>query len=204
MLGGDIKRERPMNRRIVPVVVAVIATALMAFSGTASADTVTSPTGTTYTGSLAAASEGHTVLHNPIAKIECAGTFAASVESHPAGGKVSGAVHPTFTGCTNSWHVTTENVGGAYGALTVDSTSGHNGTVTSMWSRIITTRFGITCVYETFLTHIGVTTGGNPATLHFDASIPIDEDDSSGLCGSGNAKWEGNYVTTSALYVANS
>ena len=58
---------------------AVAAAALMAFAGTASATTVTSG-GVTYTGEIAASAEGHAVLDNPIAKIECASTVAGTGE----------------------------------------------------------------------------------------------------------------------------
>jgi hypothetical protein len=192
-------KEKHMKFVKILSLLAVAAAALMAFAGTASADTVTSPTGTTYTSTLSASSEGHAVLHNPIAKIECAGTAVGSVESHPAGGKVSGAVHPTFTGCTNSWHVTTI-VGGT---LSVEHSSGYNGNVYSDGATIESTRFGISCSYLTKTTKIGTVTGGTPATMHIEAEIPFHK--GSGLCGTSATVWTGAYTvnTPGSLFVDN-
>ncbi len=187
---------------------AVAAAALMGFVGTASADYVTGTTGgsTPALNSIKIHAEnekGHVKLANAIATIECTSTVEGTVESHAGGtsggaaeGKISVLNWPT---CTNSWHVTTE----AKGRLWIDWTSGHNGTLVSDDTLVKTTRFLVPCNYETNHTHIGTVTGGNPATLHIEASIPIAAG-SSELCGSGNAKWEGNYVTTSQLYVVNS
>jgi hypothetical protein len=195
---------------------AVAAAAMMAFAASASATYVTTTTGgSAATPAIHAVNEGgHVTLKNPIANISCSSTSQGSVESDgheieetedktkhtvltsaPASGKIS---ELTFTGCTNSWHVTTL----APGSLSVTHTEGHDGSLTSSGARVSTTRFGVTCVYETNNTPIGTVTGGNPATLDISASIPLDAEASSGLCGSGNAAWEGSYVSTSALYIA--
>jgi hypothetical protein len=179
--------------------------AWMAFASIASADYVTTSTGgSAETPTLHLVDDSsHVTFSNVIANISCKSTAEGSISSHGAGSSASGSFSSfAFTGCTNSWHVTVENVNGGFGAFWIDHTSGHNGTFSSMWTRINATRFGITCVYETFLTQLGTLTGGNPATLDIQASIPLDAEASSGLCGSGNAAWEGAYITTSALYVA--
>jgi hypothetical protein len=179
---------------------AVAAAALMAFAGSASATTVTTTTGgSAATPTIHAENEnGHVTLVNNIAAIECSSTVEGKVESHGAGATASGKLTwLLFTACTNSWHVTNTNTG----SLEVHWTSGHNGTLTSSGALVTATRFGVICNYETNNTSIGTVTGGSPATLHIEASIPLAAG-SSGLCGTGNAKWSGAYVTTSALYVA--
>ncbi len=186
---------------------AVAAAALMAFAGTASATSVTTTTGGaastpgnggTNPPAIHAVNEGgHVVLANAIANIECSSTSEGSVTAHGAGKEASGPLSKLeFTGCTNSWHVTVT----AAGSLSVAWTSGHNGTAKSTGAKVTTTRLGVTCNYETNATDIGTVTGGSPATLDISASIPIAAG-SSGLCGSGNAKWSGSYSTTAALYV---
>ena len=187
---------------------AVAAAALMAFGGTASATTVkTSTSGAAATPTIHAVNEnGHVKLENPISKIECSSTVEGTVTSH--GPEVTAIGHISvlnFTGCTNEWHVTTIELPEANhptGTLEVHWTSGHNGILTSSGTRVDATRFGVTCVYETVATKIGTVTGGNPATLDIEASIPINTKLSSFLCGTSPSKWEGNYSTTSALYVA--
>jgi hypothetical protein len=178
---------------------AVAAAAMLAFAASASADYVTTTTGgSPQTPTIHAVNEGgHVVLANSIANIECASTTEGSVTAHGNGIPVSGPLSSlSFTGCTNSWHVTVT----ANGSLSLAWTSGHNGTAKSTGTKVTTTRLGVTCNYETNNTDIGTVTGGNPATLDISASIPIAAG-SSGLCGSGNAKWSGSYVTTAALYV---
>jgi hypothetical protein len=180
---------------------AVIAAALMALAGSASATTVTTTTGgAAMTASFHLVNEGgHVTFVNPIANISCSSTFDGKVEQHGAGVTAAAKVTTfSLTGCTNSWHYTTI----ASGVLEFHRTSGHNGTVTWTGGKFDSTRFGVTCVYETKNTSIGTLTGGNPATLKLEANIPINAVESSGLCGTGTVKWEGNYVTTSALYIA--
>ena len=179
---------------------AVAAAAFMAFAGTASADSVTSPTGTTYTGELKGEAEGHAVLDNPIAKIECPSTVSGSVESHPAGGAASGKIASlTFNDCTGDWHVTVV----AAGTLSVENSGGYDGDVFSTGATVEATRFGISCRYVTNNTTVGTATGGSPATMHISASIPFHS--GSIFCGSGATSWTGSYKVTSPspLYVDN-
>ncbi len=171
---------------------AVAAAALMAFATSASATSVTTTTGgAAATPTIHAVNDsGHVRLANAIANIECQSTAEGKVESHGSGFSTGGSISSlSFTSCTNSWHLTIENVNGGFGVFTFEYTSGHNGTVTSTWTRVIATRLGITCEYETFLTPIGTLTGGNPATLDISASIPIVG--GSPLCGSGSANGQG-------------
>lgn len=176
---------------------AVAAAALMAFAGSASATTITSPEGVPYTGPVIAATEGgHAVLENTSLglKIECAGTSEGEVGAEH--GNEEGAVHPTFSGCTNSWHVTTIAGG------TLKAVSNGNGTADmfSSGATISTTRLGITCNYRTNNTTIGTLTDGTVTgtgmgTMHINGAIPI-HSGSSGLCGTKDSHWKGAYTVT--------
>lgn len=181
--------------------VAVATGALLAFAGTASATYVTTTTG----GSVATPTfhlvneGGHIRFTNPIANIDCSSTIEGNIESHgaflPAVGNV---FHFTFTGCTNIWHVTTVS----FGKLSIYWTSGHNGELRSTGAKIDATRFGVTCVYETSNTKLGTITGGKPARVHIEGSIPINDFESSDLCGTSNSNLSGKYESTSELYIA--
>lgn len=185
---------------------AVAAAALMAFAGIASATTVTSPTGTTYgTGSkfpIHATSEGHAILHNPIAKIECPSTVTGNLSKNPgethAGGTTTAATGPitalSFEPCTNSWHVTVD-VNGYLEVLSDGKAGTYDGTVYSEGTTVKSTRFGIECFYSTGeTTKIGTLIGGTPAKMVIEASIPLHG--GSGLCGSGATVWTGTYKVT--------
>jgi hypothetical protein len=179
---------------------AVAAAALMAFAASASATTVTTGTGGETTPTIHAVSEGHAILENPNANIECASTVEGTVTSHGTGVTTVGHITSlTFTGCTSGWTVTVNSPG----SLEIHWTSGYDGTLTSSGATItavLHTIFGdITCRYVTNATHIGTVTGGNPATLHIEGSIPFHS--GSGFCGEGASRWTGSYTTTSALYV---
>ncbi len=153
--------------------------------------------GAAATPTIHAVSEGgHVKLDNPIAKIECGSTLEGTVESHGGAIAKGNVAKLEWSGCTNSWHVTTEKAG----ELSVQWTEGHNGTVSSSGAVVKTTRFLVPCNYETSNTKIGTLKGGSPATLHIEGSIPVGAG-SSELCGKGSAKWEGDFVTTAALYV---
>jgi hypothetical protein len=189
---------------------AVAAAAMMSFAASASADYVTTTTGgetpALNTETIHAVNEAGTevILENDISEIKCQTTTAqGKVETHTGGASGTAAAGNltalTFTNCTDSWHVTTT----AFGSLSVDWTKGHNGDVFSNGTKVSATRFFVPCNYETKNTTIGTVTGGNPATLHIEANIPLAAG-SSELCGEGAAKWEGAYVTTSELYVVDS
>jgi hypothetical protein len=188
-----------LNLRILDLA-AVVAAVLMALTGTATATTVTTTTGdSASTPTIHLVNEvGHVSFANAITEIECDVTFEGTVVDHGSG--ITAGVSLTnfaLTGCTNSWHSTTTTPG----ALQFHWTSGHHGAVTWSGALISITRFGVVCNYETNNTAIGTITGGNPATVHLGASVPLAAG-SSPLCGTGNAKWAGNLATTSALYIA--
>ncbi|HMI81370.1 MAG TPA: hypothetical protein VK480_06235 [Solirubrobacterales bacterium] len=186
---------------------AIAAATLMAFAGTASATTATSPKGTVYTGTYKGEAEGQTTLHGPVT-ITCGqSTVEGSVEQHGSGvttvGKVSSL---TFTECNN--HITVLKTGTLEAHATV---SGDNadGTLTSTGAEISIqlTSLGITCIYGTNNTDIGTgtltsstTTGGN-ATVDV-ASAAIPRTGGSIFCGSSGI-WTGSYkvVNPSTLYI---
>jgi hypothetical protein len=182
--------------------VALVTVALMAVAATASADYVTTTTGgAAQTPTIHAVNEnGELTLQNSIANIECSSTTEGTVGDHGPGKPINTNLNILdITGCTNSWHTTTSTPG----SRSITWTSGHNGMLVSSGALVKATRFFVPCNFETNNTTLGTVTGGNPATIHIEASIPIAAG-SSELCGSGNVKWEGDYVTTSALYVVDS
>lgn len=207
---------------------AVAAAALMAFAASASATTITggnnhaTATGSVYTENIKATVEtnGHAVLLNPIAKIECHSVVEGKVESHGPGktakgkitklqwgehGKTDASGNLTGT-CTNNWHVTTV----AAGELEIHWKAEHEGTVTSIGATVEATRFGITCRYKTESTPIGTLTDSHktgttaaPKTATFDIHGLIPFHSGSPLCGSGTTTWEGAYeiLTPDTLYI---
>lgn len=201
-----------MNFAKILGLLAIAVSALTSFAATASADVATSPTGTVYTSTLKAAAEGHAVLDNPIAKIECASTVEGTITKHGAGQSVSGPISSLTFGspvgtCTNGWHVTVVTGG----TLSVNGTAGsYNGHVFSSGATVESTitfqsqpccHAVITCRYATNNTTIGTLTGGQTATLHINASIPFHS--GSPFCGTGATAWTGSYIinTPDSLYI---
>src|SRR6188472_4056675 len=181
-----------MNLRILSSGLLLVAASVLWMAvGTAAATVVTSPPGTVYTSTIKAEAEGHVVLDNPIAKIECASAVEGKVESHGEGVTVGGKISAlSFTGCTNSWHVTVVSAG----SLEIHALGEGNGTLTSSGATVEATRFGVTCRYATSNTDIGTLTSGEPATMDINASIPFHS--GSFLCGSGATSWTGSYKVT--------
>lgn len=179
--------ERKIQNLLLTTVVV-----FLSLTGIASADVLTSPAGTTYGGKVHASSEGHVVLHNPIAKIECGLTLEGEAESLGPGEPVKvplGSVG--FSGCTNDWHVTVVSPG----TLSVDSVAGgKNGTVRWSGATIEATRFSVNCRYLVENTDIGTLTGskttGGTATLDVSAAVPFHS--GSFLCGSGATSFTGS------------
>src|SRR6188472_738319 len=143
----------------------VAAAALMSLAASAGATTLTSPTGTPYTGELVATSEGHVVLKNTGAgiTIECSSQAKGNIESHGTGLTASGKLTSLLWGekegvyegkCTNGWHVTTV----ALGELEVHWSAEHEGTVTAKNATVSATKFGLVCNYAGNNLHIGTLT----------------------------------------------
>jgi len=168
----------------------VVAAVLTAFASPASATTGTSTEGTTFT--FSAAAEGHLVMDNPIAKIECASAVTGKIESHGAGVTARGNLSAlSFTNCTNSWHVTVVLAGW----FEYHSIGSGDATVTTTGMTIEATRVGITCRYGTSSTDIGTLTDGTHATIDLSGALPFHG--GSGLCGSGAMTWTGSYKVNS-------
>lgn len=182
---------------------AVAGATVMSCIGTASADFATSPLGTTYTSTIKAASEGHVILDNPIAKIECSSSIEGKIESHGAGKPVAGKISSLqFANCTNEWHVTVVTGG----SLLINQTLASNGEAFSSGATIEATRFGVSCRYATNSTTLGDVTSGTPATMEFGLGAFIPFHSGSFLCGSGSTSWTGSYkiVSPSSLFFDNS
>lgn len=190
-----------MKRLKIAGLLAVAVAALMVFAATAAANpTLTSPKGTTYTGSLHAQTEGHATLAQPnLAAIECESTAAGEVSANgtPASIKGTSLSFGNSGTCTNQWHVTVVSAG----TLTINSA----GAVSSTGVTVESTRMGVICRYASSGTGIGTVTDseetGETATLHINGFVPFHG--GSPFCGSEPTKWEGSYLidTPDALYI---
>jgi hypothetical protein len=174
---------------------AVAAAALMAFAATASATTLTSPSGTTYTGEVHAESEGITTLHGA-ATIECeVSTVSGKVEAHGEGITASGKISTlTFEKCNH--HVTVLKKGELIVHTDKETVDG-NGTLTSNGAEITIQITGlVSCIFTTSNTDIGTLTGSDTkhATLDID-SVAIPRTGHSIFCGS-SGEWTGSYTVT--------
>ncbi|HEX5988907.1 MAG TPA: hypothetical protein VFY75_01670 [Solirubrobacterales bacterium] len=182
---------------------AVAAAALMAFAGTASATYLTSPAGTTYTGTIHA-SAGTTTLHGEAFSVTCAtSTVSGSVEHHGTGVGTAGGKVTTldFNECT---FPVTVLANGSLEIHTNESSANGNGTVTSFSTKItIHGPFNINCHYETQFTDIGTLTGskttGQTAKLDIDSAL-IPRNGDSALCGAAG-EWTGSYTVTTPDYL---
>ncbi|HST69752.1 MAG TPA: hypothetical protein VLI94_08865 [Solirubrobacterales bacterium] len=173
---------------------AVAATALMAFAGTASA-TLTSPPGTKYGGEIVATST-NTQLDGTV-DITC-GHSEIAVQVNT--GATSGIIRNlTFTNCsrtvTPEYFIEIPSLRRDYGSVSIDSA----GTVRSSWVKVTvqTTILGfpVHCIYKTSITDVGTLTEGvAPAKMHI-GSAPIPQETTSGLCGE-DAEWTGTYTVT--------
>jgi hypothetical protein len=173
---------------------AVAAAALMAFAGTASATVLTSPAGTTYTGTIKAESVGATSLHGPFTTVSCTNsTVEGTVSQHGAGVTVKGSIGKeklTFTGCNYPVKVLKE------GSLEIHATSGGNGTVTSSGAEVTIETSIANCIFTTNSTDIGTFegNGGGHARLSIN-SAGIPRTGHSFFCGS-SGQWTGSYTVT--------
>jgi hypothetical protein len=165
--------------------------ALLAFAGAASATTLTSPAGTTYTGTIKAESSNSSI-HGSFITVSCGkSTFEGKVEQHGAGVPAEGKLSSlTFSECNYSI-TRTINIG----VYRVHS----NGWWTFIFGIHIHTSVG-ECVFTANATTTNFT-GGSPAKIDLD-SAAIPRTGGSFFCGS-SGEWTGNYTITSpsSLYV---
>jgi hypothetical protein len=166
---------------------AVAAAALMAFTGVASATTLTSPSGTTYTSTIAATA-GATSLHGPFTTVTCQkSTVEGQVESHGAGVTAGGSISTLdFSECNFPVKVLKN------GSLEVHATSGGNGTLTTSGAEITIETSIANCLFTTKSTDVGTLTGGTTAVLDIN-SAGIPRTGHSIFCGS-SGTWTGSYT----------
>lgn len=184
---------------------AMAAVAMMAFAATALATSVTSPNGTTYTGKIVAEAQGGGIVtHNGVETFTCQNSVAeGTVEQHGASTTASGKITKWTLNECNTHLVVLKT--GSIEIHTEKEASNGNATVTTSGVEIETknTSLGMTCIYTTNNTDIGVLTGSNSenATLLVDtAKVP--RTGGSALCGSaGELTGEYNITTPSTLYV---
>lgn len=175
-----------MNQCKMLGLLAIAAAALMAFAGTASATTLTSPAGTTYTGTLKATSTSVS-MQGSWTSISCKhSTLEGSLEAH--GASVTAVVNLgtlTFGEC--NYPVTVLKAG----TLEIHS----NGSITSSGTEIALHTSVGECVYGTNNSTFGTLTGGTPAALDYQPT-KFFRSGGTFLCGSGTT-WGGNFTFSS-------
>jgi hypothetical protein len=175
----------------------------LTLASSASATTLTSPLGSTYTGAFKAESQS-LAMHNTSLGITVScgsSTFEGTVEKHGAASTVTGKLSKvTFSLCGTSDMTVL-----APGVLEIHATSGGNGTVTWTGGEITknVTSLGVSCSYKTNATDIGTLTGSSSGNSILDiASSTIPRTGDSIFCGS-SSLWTGSYkfTTPSTLVV---
>ena len=170
---------------------AVAAAALMALAGTASATILTSPAGTTYTGSIVATST-NIEIDGPWVTIKCGHSkLEGDITSH-GGAEVGSHIDSlTFTECNYPTTVKQAGTLGIDGSNTLKSTGIELSLATSIG----------TCVVTTNGSHFGVLTEGTPAVLDLN-SAPLHRTAGNFLCGTwGNLTGTYTFTTPSTLLV---
>jgi hypothetical protein len=176
--------------------------ALTAMAGTASATYLTSPSGTTYTGTIKAINEGAVTLTSVFGgfgTISCKESeVEGTVESHGASVTAGWKGQKlTFRNCTGGEPTSVTKIG--FFRFHATATTG-NATVTTGAVELVIhkTLFG-TCTYSAPITevHLGTLTGSNitggNAILHMLVSMP-------GPCGTGTL--QGTYKLTTPSFLA--
>jgi len=189
---------------------AMAAAALMAFAGSASAQTLTAPTGTTYTGALSSSLEGSALLKAGFAEITCtSGTVAGNVTTNnntEASGSITSV---SFSNCKEGQTVDTLNNSGT---LTITHKTVEGKTtypVTGTGTEVTTAVAGVSCVYGLGATSTALGNATNTevetkveektvkedwVTLAINAKLPKI---SGGFLCASPASWTANYVVTS-------
>jgi len=166
-----------------------VAAAFMAFAGSASAaPTLTSPTGTEYTGTLTATASGSVLFKATFANITCTGStvsgnISTSNETHASGSITTFS----FSGCSATTDLL-KNADGTYGSLTINQ----KGEIFGSNSRFTFETAFTHCVFSTVTnTKVGAVTpssslGGKTAVMHINAFLPYSAESRSSqfICGS--------------------
>ena len=160
---------------------ALVVAAMAALAGTASATTLTSPEGTTYTGFVDATSM-NSELDGAFVTVKCGHSdIEAIITGHGIGAASGTVTGMTFSEC--NYKVTVR----ATGWLDIDSSN----TVKSSGAQIeIATSVG-TCIFSTLSTDIGTLTEGSWPKLDIN-SAKIPRTGGNFLCGS-SGTWTGSY-----------
>ena len=174
------------------------AASLMAFTGSASAATLTAPTGTVYFGNLSATLEGSALLKAGFAEITCnSSTVAGEVTTNnetEAGGPISKV---EFSNCGSSTVTTINNNG------TLKITKGTH-VVSGTGVEVTVSQFGTDCVYGM---STGTTLGTADNTIVVEGGKNVDKvtltvktkltliSSNSFLCAN-PAEWTANYLVT--------
>jgi hypothetical protein len=175
---------------------AMAAAALMAFAGSASAQTLTAPTGTEYTGALSSSLEGSALLKAGFAEITCTASTVAGTVTTNNNTEANGAITSvSFSSCKEGQTVDTIS---NTGTLTILK----NGTAVSGTGTQVTTAVaGVSCVYGLGETSNPLGTASNTVvggedrvTLAISAKLPKI---SGGFLCASPASWTANYVVTS-------
>jgi hypothetical protein len=175
---------------------AIAAASLMAFAGSASAITLTSPTGTEFTGTMPTSLEGSALIKAGFAEITCtAGTLSVNVTTNnetEASGSITGV---SFSSCKEGQTVDTLNNNGTLTML--KSTHAVSGT----GMEITTAVAGVSCVYglgatSTSLGGMTNTVIGGVDKITIDVGANFAKDSGGFLCAS-PAAWTAHYVVTS-------
>jgi hypothetical protein len=163
------------------------AAAFMAFTGSASAQTLTSPAGTEYTGTIEATASGSLLLKAGFANITCTSSTVAGKVTTNNNTHAAGAISTlTYSNCGSATVDTLKT-----GELTIQKSTG---AVSGSGSEVTVAVFGTSCVYGTKTgTALGTLTGGTPAKMTINANLPL----ISGGFGCANpANWSGSYTVT--------
>ena len=164
---------------------AAAAAAMMAFAGVASATTLTSPAGTTYTSTIKLTST-NSQLHGSFVSVSCThSTMEGKVEKHGSGITVGFRGSVNFSGCN---YPVTVRLGGSFEMHGFFSRFTWTGGEFSIHTSIGE------CIFTTNGTDIGQFTGGTPAKLDID-SVAIPRTGGSFFCGS-SGEWTGSYTFT--------
>ena len=187
---------------------AVASAALMAFTASASAATLTSPTGTTYTGTISASGTKPT-LDGSFTTVTCLkSTVEGKVEQHGVSATVAGKISKlTFEECnfpvtviklgSLELHAINNPVAGQAHSTCSTGNDMCTGTLTSVGAEVTVATSVGTCTFSTGAgTSVGVVTptGDTGGTGVIDiGSSPIPRTGGNFLCGS-SATWTGSYT----------
>ncbi|MGN6254863.1 MAG: hypothetical protein ACTHO8_07770 [Solirubrobacterales bacterium] len=183
---------------------AIAAAALMAFAGSASATTLTSPAGTTLPAGTLIKSKlksPKAVLHGAFGNVECEESTLEGKTANTGSSTetVHGAVEGlTFTKCNCEVVVLKK---GELEIHTLNATADGNGTVTASGQEVTTkcNFFGIEyhCIWKTSGTDLGTLTGGTPAVIAAKEAVITREGGNSGTACGKSGTWTAEYEVTS-------